>query len=142
MVIKEFENQEKEDEEKIKSEFFKICGFLIYYEKTSVDPNITNEKKDEPIEKKENNSINIHNIENKSDENINNDANINNNMENVNCLNPKPEDKLKEIKEIVNDNNSGIKNNFKEILCSIIFLVIKIVKMKIKIVNIVVLHVN
>ena len=36
MLVKEIENYE-EDEEKIKSGFYKICGFLIYYEKVPVD---------------------------------------------------------------------------------------------------------
>ena len=59
MVVKEIENYE-DDEEKIKSGFYRFCGFLMYYEKVdnrkANEKNKEKQKKEEEEEKKENDS--------------------------------------------------------------------------------------
>ena len=51
MVVKEIENYE-DDEEKIKSGFYRFCGFLMFYEKVPIDNRNDAEKNDEKKKKK------------------------------------------------------------------------------------------
>ena len=46
MVVKEIENYE-DDEEKIKSGFYRFCGFLMFYEKVTIDNRNDKEKNEE-----------------------------------------------------------------------------------------------
>ena len=46
MVVKEIENYE-DDEEKIKSGFYRFCGFLMFYEKVPIDNRNADEINDE-----------------------------------------------------------------------------------------------
>ena len=52
LVLKEIENIE-EDEEKAKSGFYKVCGFLMFYEKVPIDNRNEEEKNKEKENKKE-----------------------------------------------------------------------------------------
>ena len=51
MVVKEIENYE-DDEEKIKSGFYRFCGFLMFYEKVTIDNRNDKEKNEEKKKKK------------------------------------------------------------------------------------------
>ena len=146
MIIKQMEKEKEEEEEKIKQKFFRICGFLIYYEKTIVD----NENKIEKIEENINHSVIkkyiIHDEDNKNDKtederlgnythsnrNNKNKLNKNNNTErNVIVVENNIENGSKDIKNMENYNDTinmenndvidnDIKINYLDIICSII----------------------
>ena len=59
IVVKEIENYEEEYEEEIKSAYYRICGFLIYYEKVPIDNRKESEINEEKQKKEE--EINIKN---------------------------------------------------------------------------------
>ena len=123
-----------EDEEKIESNYYRFCGFLMYYEKLNIN-NDEEEKKDkekkqekddkiieesikkgiETEEKKQKNiisnvgdiSINIYNIKNQNYKKENKNKNFKH--ENNNNIFPKTEDKLND--DIINEKNNENNNN-------------------------------
>ena len=64
MVVKEIENYE-DDDEKIKSGFFRFCGFLMFYEKVPIDNRNDAEKNDEKKNKAEEKAKNESNLDEK-----------------------------------------------------------------------------
>ena len=90
IVIKELENTE-EKEEKIKSKYYRICGFLIYYEKELIDSSKINKNK-----------LKVHGLR-KRNINLNEDSKQNRNENSV-----------------VNKEINNININCRDIFCSII----------------------
>ena len=64
MVVKEIENYE-DDEEKIKSGFYRFCGFLMFYEKVPIDNRNADEINDEKKKKEQEKAKNDSNLDEK-----------------------------------------------------------------------------
>ena len=138
MILKEMEKDEKKIE-KLTTKFYRICGFLIYYEKKLIDNEDKNPKKDKKIYKinlkNELNDIKIYGNINKTEANKLNNYNDTNKNNEANVINQNNEKQIivegKEnvvndgIKDLnANENNSEINDdiqiNYKDIICSII----------------------
>ena len=119
MVIKEMEKEE-ENEDEIKRKFFRICGFLIYYEKLAVDNEDKNHENED--KKEQNNKPNKIVIYNNKNENNALENGRNKKIEEIPEANKKIENSIIEGNNNVNkDINENFKINYGEIICSIIF---------------------
>ena len=83
MIVKEIENYE-EDEKKIKSGFYRFCGFLMYYEKVPIDNRKKEDKNIEKPKKEEGKETNTEKPKKEKGKEANNDSN-NPEKININC---------------------------------------------------------
>ena len=104
------------DNLKRKIEFYKICGFIIYYEKASINNDKkTQEEEACPNGNENQNNIIIHNIENKSNQTNENNDNMKSN------INSKDKSVVGKNENDNNPNNTGKKMAYTDILCQILF---------------------